>query len=73
MAIMRRIRRWWCGRQHDRANRFHSWEVVGEWGDLRCKRCGVVREAFRWPGESPAEHRKMMENAVNKYRAEGVI
>lgn len=64
---LRRVRRWWCGRQHDKGYRLHAWEMIEEQGSIRCRRCGVVRKGFGPEGA------KYMRSALAEYRARGLF
>lgn len=44
--MIKRLRRWWCSRQHDLGYRIHDWKIEDKY-DLVCLRCGVVREGIR--------------------------
>lgn len=68
--MIRRLRQWWCSRQHDKAYRFHSWRLLLDGkGSIRCRRCGVVREGLGFGDDDDT----IAAEALRKYRTEGII
>lgn len=76
--MIRRVRQWWCSRQHDKGYRLHSWAMLLDGkGSIRCRRCGVVQEGLTWPSlppESdledvlPRNGDEIMAEAMTRYR-----
>jgi hypothetical protein len=80
VKVLRRIRQWWCGRQHDKGYRLHAWEMLHDGkGSIRCTRCGHLREGFtmptlpsEWAGKlAQPSGDDLMSEALTKARAEG--